>query len=278
MNRYYGFFPALAARGIAVHGFDQRGWGRSVTKPEERGLTGPTAQVLADVAAFLAPHLPAGPADPPVFVMGHSMGGGEALTLAADPAYAGAARRVRGWLLESPFVAFAPEQAPSPLSVLAGRLAGRLLPRRRLRSEVPAENCTRDAAVAQSIREDALCHQTGTLEGLAGLLDRTAALTSRTVKLRGDVVRSVWFGHGTEDKVTHFESSKRFYDECTLDVPDRTFRVYEGWYHQLHADGKDSEIFYQEVGDWILARVGDDRKVKAQVRDGRDGAKAEAKL
>ena len=50
VGRYYGFFPSLAARGIAVHGLDQRGWGRSVRKPAERGLTGPTTQVLADMA------------------------------------------------------------------------------------------------------------------------------------------------------------------------------------------------------------------------------------
>ncbi|KAJ4306550.1 hypothetical protein N0V88_001354 [Collariella sp. IMI 366227] len=58
LGRYTTFFPTLASRGIAVHGLDQRGWGRSVSKPADRGHTGPTAQVLADMAAFITPHLP----------------------------------------------------------------------------------------------------------------------------------------------------------------------------------------------------------------------------
>ncbi|EQL01004.1 Alpha/beta hydrolase [Ophiocordyceps sinensis CO18] len=33
INRYNDFFPALAAQGIQVFAWDQRGWGRSVTKP-----------------------------------------------------------------------------------------------------------------------------------------------------------------------------------------------------------------------------------------------------
>ncbi|KAL2163170.1 hypothetical protein VTH06DRAFT_7006, partial [Thermothelomyces fergusii] len=87
INRYQAFFSALAGRGIAVHGVDQRGWGRSVKKPSDRGLTGPTSRVLADMAAFITAHLPASPADPPAFVMGHSMGGGQVLTLACHAAY-----------------------------------------------------------------------------------------------------------------------------------------------------------------------------------------------
>lgn len=69
IDRYYGFFPHLAERGIAVYGLDQRGWGRSVTKHSEKGKTGPTTRVLADMAAFIRTQLPS---DVPVFVLGHS--------------------------------------------------------------------------------------------------------------------------------------------------------------------------------------------------------------
>lgn len=263
INRYYGFFPALAARGIAVYGFDQRGWGNSVSKRSEKGLTGPTSRVIDDVVAFLTPHLPrelaseTGDADPPVFVVGHSMGGGQALTLASDASRRDVVRRVRGWVLESPLVAFAPEQAASPLKALVGRLVSRVLPHRQMFAEVRAESCTRDPKVAADMRTDPLCHQTGTLEGLAGLLDRTAALTRGTARpLARGAVRSLWIGHGTADKITDFPGCKRYFDECTTEVPDRTFKTYEGWYHVLHADGPESETFHRDVGDWILARCG----------------------
>lgn len=256
LGRYYGFFPALAARGIAVHGLDQRGWGRSVKKSADRGLTGPTARVLADMAAFITPHLPQSPTDPPCFVMGHSMGGGQVLTLASSPEYQeSVVRKVRGWLLESPFISFSPEEQPSWFKVFAGRLAGRLLPHRQLRHDIAPEHLTRDPNVAKSIAEDKLMHNTGTLEGLAGLLDRTNALAKGEVRpLPGGAMRSLWVGHGTQDKTTWFEASKRYFDECTGEVADKEFRAYEGWYHQLHADGPQSEEFYRDVGDWILQR------------------------
>jgi alpha-beta hydrolase superfamily lysophospholipase len=69
VNRYYGFFPYLADRGIAVYGLDQRGWGRSVRTDSDKGKTGPTTRVLADMAAFIRRQLPS---DVPVFVLGHS--------------------------------------------------------------------------------------------------------------------------------------------------------------------------------------------------------------
>jgi hypothetical protein len=64
--------------------------------------------------------------------------------------------------------------------------------------------------------------------------------------------------HGTEDKTTWFEASRKWFDECTGAVADREFKAYEGWYHQLHADGPDSEQFFRDVGDWILARCDGD--------------------
>jgi acylglycerol lipase len=254
IGRYYGLFPLLSERGIAVYGLDQRGWGRSVTKPAEKGLTGPTSRVIGDIVAFLTPHLPSSPSDPPLFIMGHSMGGGEVLTLACDPAHAkDVTAKVRGWLCESPFIGFAPELAPSSFKIIAGRIAGKLLPTFQLVEPIPPENLSRDPAVVESIREDKLMHNTGTLEGLSGMLDRTEALTHGKARPPPEV-KALWIGHGTADKGTSYEASKKWFDECTENVKDKQFKTYEGCYHQLHADyGK--ETFYADVAEWILARI-----------------------
>jgi acylglycerol lipase len=252
IGRYYGLFPALAGRGIAVYGFDQRGWGRSVAKPAEKGLTGPTSQVLADIAAFITALLDTKDSVP-VFVMGHSMGGADILTLACDPAYEDSiVARVRGWICDAPFICFAPEGTPSALVIFLGRLVGRILPHHHLVHKVTPEHISRDPEVVKSVREDKLCHDTGTLEGISNLLDRTTALMEGKMRA-GPKFKALWIGHGTEDKVTSFQGSKKWYDECTAEIKDKTFKAYEGMYHQLHADyGK--EAFYQDIGDWILAR------------------------
>ncbi|ROW06153.1 hypothetical protein VMCG_04686 [Cytospora schulzeri] len=255
IGRYYDFFPTLAQAGIAVYGFDQRGWGRSVTKPAEKGLTGPTAQVLSEVAAFIesvAPQEPNGTAGLPLFVMGHSMGGGEVLALASTPEHEDrVVSKVRGWMLEAPFIGFAESERPSTLKIVAGRLAGRLLPRMQLVNVIAPEHLTRDPAVQQSLRDDKLCHDTGTLEGLAGMLDRAGNLSSGKLKLSKGV-QSLWLGHGDVDKATSFEASKEWFDRQSQ-IGDRTFKKYEGAYHQLHADS-DKQQFIDDVREWILKR------------------------
>lgn len=51
---------------------------------------------------------------------------------------------------------------------------------------------------------------------------------------------------------TSYEASKSWFEKQET-VEDKTFRTYEGWFHQMHAEpGK--EEFYEDVGDWILAR------------------------
>ncbi|KAL7625581.1 hypothetical protein AAE478_004801 [Parahypoxylon ruwenzoriense] len=264
MDRYYDFFPSLARRGVAVHGFDQRGWGRSVRTPADRGRTGGTPTVLSDIAAFIRSHLApssssssSSPADDvPVFVLGHSMGGGEVLTLASTPQYADLVGRIRGWILEAPFLGFAPAAQPSWLTVASGRLAAHIAPNFHLVRPIPPEHLCRDPAVQQSLASDALLHDTGTLEGLAAMIDRAENLSRGRVRLLRPQVRSVLLAHGTADLVTSYDKVKAWWEVQKRDgLPDGTFKAYEGCYHQLHADpGK--EEFYRDVGDWILERSG----------------------
>ena len=251
VNRYYGFFPYLAERGIAVYGYDQRGWGRSVKKPGDRGKTGPTSRVLADMAAFIRAKLEEAPRDAPIFVLGHSMGGGQTLTLVSTPEYEDLVGRVRGWMLESPFVGFAPELQPHWLTVASGRLAAHVVPNFKMVRPIPPEHLTRDPEVQRSLADDPLLHDTGTLEGLAGMLDRTDKLRSGALK-PSKKVKSLFVVHGTEDKSTSCARSKEWFDRHTFE--DGTFKAYDGVYHQIHADlGK--EEFYKDVADWILQRV-----------------------
>lgn len=264
VNNYVEFFPTLAERGIAVYGFDQRGWGRSVKKPADKGKSGPTATVLGDIVAFTKPHLTG---DAPVFVLGHSMGGNEVASLMAAPV--GSAHetevvsKVRGWLLESPFFGFPAGEEPSSLKITLGHLAGRFLPNFQLKHKIPAEYLSRDPEIVAMLEKDKLCHDTGTLEGMAALLDRVTEIASGHVK-PGPNVKAIWLGHGDADRCTSFVASKKWFDESATAVPDKTFRNYEKWVHQLHGEPlADRQLFYKEFGDWILERSGEEKKEAA---------------
>jgi len=217
----------------------------------DKGATGPTTKVLADIVDVIKAQFPC---EVPLFLMGHSMGGGEVLTFACTPEYDNLITNFRGFLLESPHIMLAPRNEPNFITIFLGRLAGKLFPKMQMVNALPPEDLTRDPEVVKSLKEDTLCHNTATLEGLAGLLDRATELHNGKLQLRKGM-QSLWLGHGTIDGGTSYEASKKWFEEQTGTVKDKTFKSYDGWQHQLHADLPETRpIFAKDVGDWILAR------------------------
>ncbi|KAF2751782.1 alpha/beta-hydrolase [Sporormia fimetaria CBS 119925] len=256
-NTYIKFFDALSTHGIEVYAFDQRGWGRSVTKTAERGLTGKTDRVLDDMTSFIKSVLPS---PIPLFLIGHSMGGGQVLYYAArGPSEI--RKHIRGYLLISPFVDFSPASKPWKATVIGGRLLGKLFPRRQMMSGLNVDFVSRDPEVQKAIKEDELCHDTGTLEGLAAMLDRTLELSTGRIKIPADAgeggVTRIWIAHGSEDGLTNFAASKRFAETCVAGS-DKEFKAYDGHYHRLHDEPEPyRNQFLTDVVDWILARSGE---------------------
>ncbi|KIX98856.1 uncharacterized protein Z520_05317 [Fonsecaea multimorphosa CBS 102226] len=263
INAYYDLFPALSSSpfNIAVYGFDQRGWGRSCHKPADNGNTGPTATVLSDLHDFVL-HVASLPETQgkPLFLMGHSMGGGEALCYMLSTSSDFSNRpSFSGLLLEAPYVEMHPSNQPSYLKVQAGKLAAILLPRTQLKNKLNAAYLSRSEKVCQDWVNDPLCHDTGTLEGLKGLLQREAELShlshGRTVHgYTSKVPCPIWFSFGTGDKILSHLAAKQLFNVLEAPNKDKTFKAYPDAYHKLHAepDGL-GEQFAKDVGEWILA-------------------------
>ncbi|KAF1808303.1 alpha/beta-hydrolase [Eremomyces bilateralis CBS 781.70] len=252
-NAYGDLFPTFARKGIEVVSFDQRGWGRTSPSRPDHGQTGPTSLVISDIASVIESVLPS---PVPVFLMGHSMGGGEVLTF-VDRGPPAILSQIRGFLVEAPFIAFHPSTQPTWIKVAVGRLAGKLLPRFQLTNTIEPTLLSRDPQVQKDYVEDALCHDTGSLEGLAALIERAEDLASGKVSVhegRGEGGKTrLWVSHGTADGVCDFDGTKKFVERTKLE--DLTFKIYEGWYHKLHAEpGKDRETFAEDVTNWILER------------------------
>ncbi|KAK5687890.1 hypothetical protein LTR17_026678 [Elasticomyces elasticus] len=271
-NAYGILFPSLAEQGISVHAFDQRGWGRSVHEPAQQGRTGPTSQVMDDITTFIR-DLPIEDSNVPLFLAGHSMGGAEVLHYAAKGPK-DVLSQIRGVLCESPFVALHPSGRPSAITVVLGRLAGKVLPHRQMVNKLDGSKMCRDPEVCKAWEADTLCHDTGTLEGLAGMLDRAHELEAGKLTLRDGVGEGgqmrLWIGHGTGDQVCDYQACRAWYEKVT--VKDKEMRVYEGWYHKLHAEPGDDKVrFANDVSQWILDRC--DSIPKEEV-----GAQAKSKL
>ncbi|KAK3675365.1 hypothetical protein LTR78_004875 [Recurvomyces mirabilis] len=258
-NNYEDLFSAVAENGITVYSFDQRGWGRSVDKPAKKGLTGPTSLVLSDITDFIK-QLPIDDSQSPLFLMGHSMGGAEVVHyIASGPTEI--LSSIRGFLLESPFISVHPSTRPSSITVTLGRLAGRILPHRQMVNKLDPKKICRDPVACQAYADDPLCHDTGTLEGLAGMLDRADELQHGRAVVKegmGECGKTrLWCGHGTSDMICDYETCRKWYDG--VEIEDKEMRVYEGWYHRLHAEpGEDKVKFLGDMTKWIFDRCGED--------------------
>ena len=256
-NWYPELFPALSAQGIKVYSFDQRGWGRSVHEVKQRGDTGGNAQVMADITTFIQ-SLPADEQETPLFLMGHSMGGGETMAYAATGPK-DVVGNIRGFLLESPLIALAENLKPWKTTVVLGNLASKIVPRATmLRKLDPATMC-RDPAVCKAWVDDKLNHDTATLETLAAMTQRSTDLEEgRTVIKEGlgeGGKTRFWVGHGTADGACDFDATRKWFE--SVKVEDKEFRIYEGWYHKLHSEpGEDQVTFANDVAKWVLDRCG----------------------
>ena len=156
------------------------------------------------------------------------MGGQETLQWAAR-----GPREIRkeftGFIAEAPFVALHPKSQPSRFTVLGGRVVARFLPNRQMQTKLQAELNSRDEAYNQSYVDDPLCHDTGTLEGLAGMLERAEELDTGKVLIEDEDLRLL-ICHGSGDRITSYDASKRYFERLGK-VRDKTYKSYDGWYH-----------------------------------------------
>jgi acylglycerol lipase len=170
----------------------------------------------------------------PLFMMGHSMGGAEVLCyIAQGPS--DTVSKFRGFLCEAPFLSLHKGSKPGFVTMLVGRFAGKILPHRQMMFPLDEKFLSRDPQVQKDFVGDKLCHDTGTLEGLAGNLDRADGLDNGKILVRegrgeGGKTR-VWLSHGTEDAVCDCKSTERLYDRMK-EVKDKELKLYKGWYHK----------------------------------------------
>ena len=136
-------------------------------------------------------------------------------------------KQISGYMALAPYIRLHPSSQPNAFTVFAGKLAVKILPNMQLVQKLNVTYMSHDLAVCRSYEEDKLCHDTGTLEGLEGMLDRADALDKGRVELEDNT--HLWMGHGTSDLVINCEGTKEFFHRSKS--KDKTLKLYEGAYH-----------------------------------------------
>ncbi|TFK74689.1 alpha/beta-hydrolase [Pluteus cervinus] len=235
--RYTHFHARLPEHGIAVFTFDQRGFGRSGLDTENRSpgsAYGKSSwkdqagdiQWAIDEAKKEFP-------DVPIFLMGHSMGGGEVLGFATQHAEA-ASTNLAGIIATSPLI-HQTKPAPKLLRWVGGK-ASILAPYTLVPATVVPSELAHDPAVGEAYLKDPLVKQSGSLRGIADMLNLGEALYTTSYKQWPESL-PVLIIHGTADQVTSCEASKAFHDK--IPAKHKSHKEYADGYHELQNESQE---------------------------------------
>lgn len=232
-GRYEEFASWLAARGIAVHGYDHRGHGRS---EGVRCHVDRFDDFLDDLDAVLESVRSEEP-QLPTAILGHSMGGLVVAAFLAD-------RRppVAAGVLSAPVLMVG--TGMSRARAAGARLIRRLAPRLALGAGLDANGLSRDPEVVRRYLADPLVYRTMTPSLAVELLDAAPRTLARAMEVQVPVLVL----HGAEDPLVLAEGSKAFHGG--LRVPGSALRCYPGLRHEILNEPERASI-YADVHEWL---------------------------
>jgi len=108
--------------------------------------------------------------------------------------------------------------------------------------------------------KDPLIKMSGSLRGLSDMLNGGDELLARDYK-EWPRQLPVLLVHGTGDKITSFNSTKKFHE--LLPAEDKTFSPYENGFHELHNEPEGvGEKLTKECIAWVEAHLSPERTSK----------------
>jgi len=236
-SRYAHVASAFNDAGIAVHTYDQRGFGHS---PGKRAYIARFESLLQDLDVFLA-HIQPRFLGKPCFLMGHSMGG---LVLASYVE----TRTIHppGLVFCSPFLAFSDDV--SPILLKLADLIGTVAPWLPI-GGVDNTYLSRDPAIAQAADADPLAFHGKVCAGTGAQFN--AAIRSARGNF-GKITAPAYIVHGENDHIVPCAASKLLYDG--IRSQDKTLKLYEGGYHELWND-LEKEAMIAGIVEWVIAHI-----------------------
>ena len=231
-GRYEHVGTRLAAAGLDVTAYDQRGFGASEGR---RAYVESWSVVHDDLEAQLAA-VRARAGDRPIVIYGHSLGGlislGYVLTDRPKP---------DAVVLSSPAIGDAVPRWKRAVAKLLGRVA----PRVEIKNDFDGAHLSRDSAVADAYLADALIVDRTTTRFAAAAF----AEQDRVQVALGELAIPTLVMHGTADRIVPVESS-----EGIASVAGVTRRTYPDHRHELHNE-PDGAAVIDDVIAWLRERA-----------------------
>jgi acylglycerol lipase len=234
-SRYAHVGKVLSKSGYALVGFDLRGHGKS---GGARGHISSLDVIMQDIGQFFRLMEDRYPGIPQ-FLYGHSLGG--LLTLAYGILHGA---HLRGVVATGPGLRSSLQEQKAKVAVV--RMLGLLLPTMTLPSGLDVDMISRDAAIVEAYRKDALIHDRVSL-GLGNAALRAIDLCFARA---GEFPVPLLLMHGKEDKIAYSSGSEEFAELLRAAGKDVTLKLWNGLYHEVHNEPGNEEVFRFMV-EWL---------------------------
>jgi alpha-beta hydrolase superfamily lysophospholipase len=230
-GRYAGWAARFNEKGVTLLAFDLPGHGRT---PGRWGVV-PSPEKVYDTIDEIIRETTGSLPGVPVFIYGHSLGGGIVLNylIRRKPSVTGA-------IVTSPWVILS--ETPPAFKVFLAKMAGTLMPGMTQSSGLKTEYLSRDPEVVNAYRHDPLVH--GQIS--AGLYLWMTGAAGETLARAGEITVPLLLAHGRNDMITSPSGSV----QVAGSAPRSTLKLWDEGYHELHNDLLKEEHF-EFIIEWM---------------------------
>jgi alpha-beta hydrolase superfamily lysophospholipase len=237
-GRYRTLVAELTAAGYDCHLLDLRGHGSSEGR---RGHVSRFAEYRDDLHRLFERVRDGSPSGPPLFLVGHSLGGLISLDYVLHHPESFAALAV-----SSPYLA--PAFEIPPLKKVFGTLVSPMVPTLAVKSGLAADLLSHDPAVVEGYATDPAVFPTVTLGWFREVESTQEEVFTRASEIRLPVLLLV----GSSDQIAAPARMLALFER--LASPDKDLRVYDGLYHEVFNELEREQVV-RDLLNWLEERT-----------------------
>jgi len=236
IQRYAYWADLFKKEGIAFAGVDLPGHGRSEGHRgyiKDYSVLNEMLKILVESTRKTFPGVP-------VFLYGHSLGGGIVLEYILRNS-----RGIKGAIITSPWLRLSFE--PSPFKLLLASVMKHVTPWLVQPSGLNVSHISHDASVVEKYNNDPLIHGKISVSLFNGAVNAAKYSLANSAELKVPTL----ILHGSDDMIASPEGSREFAEKTDL----AELKIWEGGYHELHNEGFKDEVF-RYIMNWMNRKIG----------------------
>jgi alpha-beta hydrolase superfamily lysophospholipase len=235
IQRYSHWVDRFNEKGIGIIGVDLPGHGRSDGKRGNIKSYSLTDEMIDFLLAEFKKTFPG----IPVFIYGHSLGGGIVLQylLQKNP-------KINGAIVTSPWLRLAFE--PASIKLMLARIMKKLLPSITQPSGLVVGHLSHDQKVIDDYIADPLNHN----KISANLFYSAVTAADYSLLHSGDLKIPLLLMHGTDDQINSVHGSSDFAAKSKM----TELKIWEGGFHELHNETFKDDVFAY-IMSWLEKKI-----------------------